>query len=336
MAVFEDTSGIQAAQADGPGFAKWTGIAGALISLGLMAGLGVWGYKLLARDISGVPVVRAVEGPMRVQPENPGGRPAAHQGLAVNNVAAAGIAEGPVDQLMLAPRPVDLTEDDVAMGALAVQRPPDTTPAESAAAESDKVAALRARSVDEPVAQLVGDVAPLDDLVERSEDPTVAAAPEVQTGPVVSEVIEDLPEPAPLPEIAPVPVVLTGPGLPRSLRPQLRPVRAVLTTAAPGPTPAAAQTGAQDINAADLPAGTKLAQLGAYESAEIARSEWDRLSGRFSDYLTDKTRVVQRATSGGRTFYRLRAMGFDDINDARRFCSALVAEGADCIPVTTR
>ncbi|HBS49363.1 MAG TPA: sporulation protein SsgA, partial [Rhodobacteraceae bacterium] len=33
---------------------------------------------------------------------------------------------------------------------------------------------------------------------------------------------------------------------------------------------------------------------------------------------------------------RLRAMGFDDISDARRFCSALVAGGADCIPVTTR
>ena len=49
-----------------------------------------------------------------------------------------------------------------------------------------------------------------------------------------------------------------------------------------------------------------------------------------------KARVIQEAESGGRTFYRLRAMGFDDINDARRFCSVLVAENADCIPVTTR
>ena len=37
------------------------------------------------------------------------------------------------------------------------------------------------------------------------------------------------------------------------------------------------------------------------------------------------------ATSGGRTFYRLRAMGFEDLSDARRFCSALVAENAECM-----
>ena len=77
-------------------------------------------------------------------------------------------------------------------------------------------------------------------------------------------------------------------------------------------------------------------QLGAFESAEIARSEWGRLSGLFSDYMGDKQRIVQQAQSGGRTFYRLRAHGFDDLSDARRFCSVLVAEGSDCIPVVTR
>ena len=69
---------------------------------------------------------------------------------------------------------------------------------------------------------------------------------------------------------------------------------------------------------------------------DIARAEWDQLSQRFADYMGGKARVIQEAESGGRTFYRLRAMGFDDINDARRFCSVLVAENADCIPVTTR
>ena len=46
--------------------------------------------------------------------------------------------------------------------------------------------------------------------------------------------------------------------------------------------------------------------------------------------------MIQEAESGGRTFYRLRALGFDDLSDARRFCSVLVAENADCIPVTAR
>ncbi|WP_457646172.1 SPOR domain-containing protein, partial [Profundibacter sp.] len=85
-----------------------------------------------------------------------------------------------------------------------------------------------------------------------------------------------------------------------------------------------------------IPAGTRLAQLGAFESPEIAKQEWDRLYSRFTDYLQGKSRVIQKAESGGRTFYRLRAMGFDDLSDARRFCSALLAENAACIPVKVR
>jgi hypothetical protein len=91
-----------------------------------------------------------------------------------------------------------------------------------------------------------------------------------------------------------------------------------------------------DVDPATLPAGTRMAQLGAYESAEVARAEWDRIHAKFSDYLEGKQRVIQRAQSGGRTFYRLRAVGFDGLSDARRFCSALVAREADCIPVNSR
>ena len=77
-------------------------------------------------------------------------------------------------------------------------------------------------------------------------------------------------------------------------------------------------------------------QLGAFESADVARQEWARLEGRFGVYMQDKSRVIQLAQSNGRSFYRLRAMGFVDLNDARRFCSAFKAEGADCIPVQVR
>ena len=91
-----------------------------------------------------------------------------------------------------------------------------------------------------------------------------------------------------------------------------------------------------DVEADSLPIGTRLAQLGAYDTPEIARGEWDKLNGRFEEIMDGKKRVIQMASSGGRTFYRLRAMGFDDMSDARRFCSALMAENADCIPVTTR
>jgi len=64
--------------------------------------------------------------------------------------------------------------------------------------------------------------------------------------------------------------------------------------------------------------------------------EWDRLSGKFSAYMGDKRRLVQKARSGGRDFWRLRVVGFEDGSDARRFCSALLAKDAACIPVTVR
>ena len=63
------------------------------------------------------------------------------------------------------------------------------------------------------------------------------------------------------------------------------------------------------------------------------RAEWVRLQGRFGELMAEKAMVVQPAESGGRTFYRLRAHGFEDEADARRFCSAFVSENAVCIPV---
>ena len=45
--------------------------------------------------------------------------------------------------------------------------------------------------------------------------------------------------------------------------------------------------------------------------------------------------VVQKAESGGKIFYRLRAAGFDGISDARQFCTA-ISDKVACIPVVTR
>ena len=74
---------------------NWTNTAGAVVSLALIAGIGVWGYELMMRDVNGIPVVRATGTEMRVRPEDPGGQLAEHQGLAVNEIAARGAASGP-------------------------------------------------------------------------------------------------------------------------------------------------------------------------------------------------------------------------------------------------
>jgi hypothetical protein len=93
---------------------------------------------------------------------------------------------------------------------------------------------------------------------------------------------------------------------------------------------------AAEIDPATLTVGTRLVQLGAFDDSDGARSEWARLQGRFGELLAAKSMVVQAAQSGGRTFYRLRAHGFADEDEARRFCAALVAENTPCIPAQHR
>ncbi len=307
-----------------------TNISGAVVSLALVAGIGVWGYQLLLRDVSGIPVVRAVSGEMRIRPEEPGGAQASHQGLSVNAVAAEGSAAAPADRLILAPRPIDLAEEDSVMPAAMVTSAPQVTADDVAEAElprldADEVtAALESGDVDALVAQLTNGVAPMADLSDATETEVVAAITET----AVAEVTQVEGQIAALQD---------APGVRQSVRPRKRPATpAVVTPAAftsesETPAPSAAE-----VDANSLPAGTRLAQLGAFDSPEVAREQWDQLQTRFDAYLTGKKRIVQKATSGGRVFYRLRALGFEDIADARRFCSALVAANADCIPVVTR
>lgn len=302
---------------------------GAVASVALVAGIGVWGYNLVMRDVSGVPVVRAIEGPMRVQPENPGGTPADHQGLAVNAVAAVGTAAPPADRLILAPRPVSLTDEDTAGTAF------EPTPAVHVVEEeiSDQEAAqLRQGAVDALVAELAGQAAAQGDV------------PGDQGVQVASLALAEEPaiDPADLAAQLPDPELAVQPGVRRSLRPILRPARVTASgIAADSPAEATINAAVKaaaglDVDPDSLSKGTRMAQLGAYESAAVARQEWDRMDSRFGDYMNGKQRVIQKTSRGGRTFYRLRVLGFDDLSDSRQFCAALESRGADCIPVAAR
>ena len=85
--------------------------AGAFLSVLLIAGLATWGWKLWQRDVTGIPVVRALEGPMRITPADPGGLANNYQGLAVNRIAEERATEL-TDRVVLAPAPATLNEDE--------------------------------------------------------------------------------------------------------------------------------------------------------------------------------------------------------------------------------
>ncbi|MDQ7070118.1 MAG: SPOR domain-containing protein [Rhodobacterales bacterium] len=322
---------VGAAKASAGTVANW---AGAAVSIGLVIGIGIWGYKLLARDVSGVPVVRAAQGPMRIQPEDRGGSQADNQGLAVNSVAAEGMAEAPADRLVLAPRPVQLNDADQPFPVLASLSNQDTEAAVAQETEQgdapQAVATPQMASIQALAEQLATGASTLG---AQSENTYVSQSQSAETGAATVEIAAvAVPELAKGTQSAPSAQVLGG--LQRSLRPQLRPASLRTNVVAVAPTNGG--TVIAEIDPETIPAGTRLVQLGAFDSAEVAKSEWAKLDARFGTYLEGKSRVIQRAQSGGRTFYRLRAMGFEDIASARRFCSALAAERADCIPVVTR
>ena len=289
---------------DGGSFAAALNWAGAFLSVLLIAGLATWGWKLWQRDVTGIPVVRALEGPMRITPADPGGLANNFQGLAVNRIAEERGAEL-VERVVLAPAPATLDEDqDLATAELAPMVVPEVLPV--AVADPDPVPETLGGE-DVVAAPLVEENAP------SATDMAVAAA------------LADL---GVLVEAQPVSLVSAAPGVPLAtprplVRPEGRRVASLMVTND--------VTGA--IDPATIPPGTRLVQLGAYGSAEVARAEWANAIANFGDYMTGKERVVQEAETGGRTFWRLRALGFADLSEARRFCAVLVSDGANCIPV---
>lgn len=323
--MYDEPAELELSMGRGAKAQKLVNAAGAMVSLGLVAGMCVWGYQLLVRDVSGVPVIEALEGAFRVAPEDPGGMTAPHQGLQVNEIAAVGSASGPVDQVRLAPGAEPLSEEDRPWGELLAA--PAAAPADEAPVDGDDVMAGVAEA--DATTRLA--------LLDEEDMPLPARGPEDE--PAVEQ-IQDLPEDADPVEMA-IAEALSGTleelTASAALRPRLRPedagagldIASIETVRAVAP-------GSTEVNIADLPKGTRLVQLGAFASPEVARSEWENLTGRFGEFFGGKRMVVQEAISGGKTFFRLRAEGFEDLADARRFCSALTAKRADCIPVEVR
>ncbi len=287
--------------------------AGAAVSVGLVAGLCVWGVKLIQRDIAGVPVIKPLAGDPRVLPEDPGGQLATNTGLAVNEVQAAGTAAPAADRLVLAPALIDVIDADapvIAEGSTVAVSAPAVTEAE----ESLLTASLSSENVIQP--STTADILALADSLTADVEPVLTTAATTDR------------------------IAASVPGVTRSYLPAPRPsglsarggaIRTASLATATDATPVVTTPVATEVTS--VPAGTHLVQLGAYDSAATARSEWGRITGQFEEYFDGKSRLIQEATSGGRTFFRLRATGFSDINDSRRFCATLQSEDTACIPV---
>ena len=285
--------------------------AGALLSVLLIAGLTAWAWQLWVRDVTGVPVIEALSGPMRVLPEDPGGLASENRGLTVNRIAEERTDVAPAEEVVLVSAPVALNEsEDLAMGAL------------PGAADAGAGVALSGNAIDVEEAVVTVGEAPRfgTEPVNVGEDDAVLSG----TDRAVQEALADV-----LATSMATTAGATGTTMiPATFRPPPRRPEGLQAFAAPAAGPG---TGGVQLSA--IPPGTRLVQLGAYGDAVAVQAEWDRIVARFGDYMVGKQLVVQEVTSGDRTFFRLRAAGFVDLADARRFCSVLQADDADCIPV---
>ncbi|ODT61730.1 MAG: hypothetical protein ABS73_00595 [Paracoccus sp. SCN 68-21] len=323
--------------------ARVTHYMGAVASVGLMVGLMAWGWQLVSRDVSGVPVIRAVEGEARTTADNPGGQLTNHTGLAVNSVAG-GQALAPADQVAIAPSPTDLLEDDVAMGRLGAtaREPanPSETPLTFAGEPIVPLSDSEARALAEAQAAAAAERALADEAVNQA---AIIDAP-ASEGPVTEVVTDENGVPAQAAAIAEALVQAQAEANPgvvmASARPAPRPritrVAAAAPTPAAAPAPAAAERAPEPAPApapvvAASSASGPVVQVGAFDSNAIAQGEWQRLAGRNGSLFSGKAPVIQEHQSNGRTFWRLRVAGFGSISEARQFCSALQSSGTDCL-----
>lgn len=330
-------------------------LTGAAVSVALVVGVALWGYRIAVRDVAGIPVVQALEDPMRIAPVDPGGQIAGDIGLSVNAIAAEGTAPPPAEQLVLAPRPMDLAADDLpfaasdatpaldpvadpptlpeAVDGLITPLDPVDTPTQTTMATLADLPPSDLSSSDLSASDLAASDLPADPASDPAAEAAMADGIDVNplSGP------DDLTDPA---ELVPMLEEPEPEGtLVRSLRPLRRPtemvVLASMTSEVSSPVEAQAVEAPQ-VAAAAIASGTRMVQLGAFDNEADAMTEWTRLVAQFGDLISGKSRVIQDAQSGGRNFVRLRAMGFADESDARRFCSALLSENAVCVPVAQR
>lgn len=292
-------------------------LSGALVFLALVAALGLWSFRLGTRDAREVPIIKAMEGPARIEPENPGGLQAAHQGLEVNTVLAGHPAPMPRDVPPARPEPAVLKAEDAPQGELVVNAP--AILAERVLGESGDLPMPQ----QEDIAGIApSDADPLAAAVEAPGE-LVAALEPAEAGPRPRNRPANLPRPA---KAAPPP----------------KPAETKAAARTEAPKPAAKPAATQVASAAPagetsgVRPGTRLVQLGAFDSEEITRRAWSQLVAKNPDLLSSKSLFVERTTANARVFYRLRVAGFSNAEETRQMCEALRSRGVACIPVTVQ
>ena len=285
-------------------------IFGAVISLNLILWAGYWTYNIISRDINGIPIVAAQPGPLRVAPDTPGGIEAENIELAVTKIASQELPPNP-KAVELAPGTEKLTPDDLTIFQAIKQKK-----------IIDRQAALNNQihlGVIEPNLSKEISLEPVNTVtntanysITENQSELVAAALALALKPSADNLIANA----------------VAQNKFKQIKPRLRPgslLEASVSTTETVIRPALAS----------VERGLAVVQFGTFATETVAFEEWDRLSKNLSVILDGRPKYVERIKRNGNEIYRLRLGGFVNIDDASRFCSAVISQ-ENCVPVIAK
>ena len=285
-------------------------IFGAVISLNLILWAGYWTYNIISRDINGIPIVAAQPGPLRVAPDTPGGIEAENIELAVTKIASQELPPNP-KAVELAPSTEKLTPDDLTIFQAIRQKK-----------IIDRQAALNNQihlGVIEPNLSKEISLEPVNTVtntanysITENQSELVAAALALALKPSADNLIANA----------------VAQNKFKQIKPRLRPgslLEASVSTTETFIRPALAS----------VETGLAVVQFGTFATETVAFEEWDRLSKNLSVILDGRPKYVERIKRNGNEIYRLRLGGFVNIDDASRFCSAVISQ-ENCVPVIAK
>ena len=285
-------------------------IFGAVISLNLILWAGYWTYNIISRDINGIPIVAAQPGPLRVAPDTPGGIEAENIELAVTKIASQELPPNP-KAVELAPSTEKLTPDDLTIFQAIRQKK-----------IIDRQAALNNQihlGVIEPNISKEISLEPVNTVtntanysITENQSELVAAALALALKPSADNLIGSA----------------VAQNKFKQIKPRLR----------PGSLPKVSMANTETVIRPPLTSvetGLAVVQFGTFATETVAFEEWDRLSKNLSVILDGRPKYVERIKRNGNEIYRLRLGGFVNIDDASRFCSAVISQ-ENCVPVIAK
>ena len=287
-------------------------ILGAIISVNLMLWAGYWAYNIISRDINGIPIVAAQPGPLRVTPDFPGGIEAENIELAVTKIASQELPPNP-QAVELAPSTAKLVDDDITIyQALKQKKLIDKHTFKNQQGHDEIIeaelfnkvsfGALKPSSLSENY------------TIVDNQSELVAAALALALKPSSQSTANS---------------AISANINSRIMKPRPRPGSLlVMSSLFKNPNVILPVLGIVER-------GLAVVQFGTFETEEVAFSEWGRLGKNFAVILDGRPKYVERIQRNGNEMYRLRLGGFANLDDANRFCSAVISE-ENCVPVIAK